>query len=163
MIILTPHKRSPWLSLTIGLLCASILSACGNKADGSAQVNNVKAALSVECTQPKKVTWPLLVKVNGGVFPWQEAQVSAEIGGLRIKQVLVDVGSEVKRGQDLVLLADDVVLADLHKQEAQMDKDKASLAEAKSNADRARAIQNSGVLSTQKSYSVPDCRADCKS
>jgi RND family efflux transporter MFP subunit len=150
MIILTPHKRSPWLSLTIGLMCTSLLSACGNKADGSAQGRNVKAALSVESTQPKQVTWPLLVKVNGGVFPWQEAQVSAEIGGLRIKQVLVDVGSEVKRGQDLVILADDVVLADLHKQEAQVDKDKANLAEAKSNADRAREIQNSGVLSTQK-------------
>ncbi|HYN54738.1 MAG TPA: efflux RND transporter periplasmic adaptor subunit, partial [Methylotenera sp.] len=88
--------------------------------------------------------------MNGAVSAWQEAQVSAEIGGLRIKQVLVDVGSQVKRGQDLALLADETVLADLHKQQATVARDRSNLAEAKSNADRARQIKDSGALSTQQ-------------
>ncbi len=109
-----------------------------------------KTALAVEGLQPKMQEWPVRLVMNGSISSWQEAQVSAEIGGLRIKEVLVDVGSEVKRGQDLVLLADETVLADLHKQEATVARDEASLAEAKSNADRARDIKESGALSTQQ-------------
>jgi RND family efflux transporter MFP subunit len=88
--------------------------------------------------------------MNGSVTSWQEAQVSAEISGLRIKQVLVDVGSEVKHGQVMALLEDETVLVDLRKQQAIVARDRASLAEAKSNADRARDIKDSGALSTQQ-------------
>lgn len=112
--------------------------------------SSAKAVLAVETVQPQQVNWSVSVTMNGAVSAWQEAQVSAEIGGLRIKQVLVDVGSQVKRGQDLVLLADETVLADLHKQQATVARDRASLAEAKSNADRAREIKDSGALSSQQ-------------
>lgn len=109
-----------------------------------------KASLAVETIRLQPQNWAMQITMNGSVSAWQEAQVSAEIGGLRIKQVLADVGSEVKHGQDLVLLADETVLADLHKQQATVARDKASLAEAKSNADRARDIKESGALSTQQ-------------
>lgn len=88
--------------------------------------------------------------MKSSVNAWQEAQVSAGIGGLRIKQVLVDFGSTVKRGQDLVLLADENVVADVHKQQATVAHDKAALAEANLNADRAREIKESGALSSQQ-------------
>ncbi len=109
-----------------------------------------KAALSIEVVKPISATWPTTIKVNGGVFPWQEAIVSSEISGLRIKQVLVDVGSMVKRGQALVILAGDTVQAELQKQKAVVARDKAALAEAEQNANRARDIQDSGALSKQK-------------
>jgi RND family efflux transporter MFP subunit len=113
-------------------------------------VSELKATLAVETVKPKEENWPMTVTVNGAITAWQEAQVSAEIGGLRIKQVLVDVGSQVKRGQDLVLLEDEAVAADLHKQEATVASAQASLAEAKSNADRAREIKDSGAMSSQQ-------------
>jgi RND family efflux transporter MFP subunit len=109
-----------------------------------------KASLSVEATSPAAVEWPMTLVLNGSIYPWQEAQVSAEISGLRIKQVLVEVGAQVSKGQPLVLLADETVKADLQKQLATVDKDKAGLAEAKSNADRANEIKDSGALSAQK-------------
>lgn len=109
-----------------------------------------KAALSVEVTRPAQVQWPMTITLNGSIYPWQEALVSAEIGGLRIQQILADVGTQVHKGEPLVLLADETVKADLQKQLATVDKDKASLAEAKSNADRAREIKESGALSAQK-------------
>ncbi|MEZ0287914.1 MAG: efflux RND transporter periplasmic adaptor subunit, partial [Methylophilus sp.] len=65
-------------------------------------------------------------------------------------QVLVEVGAQVSKGQPLVLLADETVKADLQKQLATVEKDKAGLAEAKSNADRANEIKDSGALSAQK-------------
>ncbi len=110
----------------------------------------LKANLAVETVMPKIEDWPMTITVNGAIAAWQEAQVSAEIGGLRINKVLVDVGSNVKRGQDLVQLADEAVKADLQKQQATVASAKASLAEAKSNADRAREIKDSGAMSSQQ-------------
>ncbi len=115
---------------------------------GTAEVS--KATLSVEATTPASVQWPMTLVLNGSIYPWQEALVSAEISGLRIQQVLVEVGAQVSKGQPLVLLADETVKADLQKQQATVEKDKAALAEAKSNADRANEIKDSGALSAQK-------------
>lgn len=119
-----------------------------NQAGQSAQA--VKAVLSVEVTRPAIVQWPMTLVLNGSIYPWQEALVSSEISGLRIQQILADVGTQVSKGQLLVMLADETVKADLLKQLATVDRDKAALAEAKSNADRAREIKDSGALSAQK-------------
>jgi RND family efflux transporter MFP subunit len=143
------------LPLIIAILVAVVLAAYlvrknfavpQDKTAGS----ELKATLAVETVQPTEENWPMTITVNGAITAWQEAQVSAEIGGLRIKQVLVDVGSQVKRGQDLVLLEDEAVAADLRKQEATVASAQASLAEAKSNADRAREIKDSGAMSSQQ-------------
>ncbi|CAD6881928.1 Secretion protein HlyD precursor [Methylomonas albis] len=109
-----------------------------------------KPVLAVETLVPTRQDWPVAIKVNGAVAAWQEAKIGAEIGSLRIKQVLVDVGDRVKRGQDLAVLADDTVLAELHKQQASVDKSRANLAKAQADAARAREIQDSGALSSQK-------------
>jgi RND family efflux transporter MFP subunit len=109
-----------------------------------------KAVLAVETLTPLQQDWLMTVKVNGAVAAWQEAKIGAEIGSLRIKQVLVDVGSQVKRGQDLAVLADETVVAELHKQQASVDKSLANLAKAKADAARVREIQDSGALSSQK-------------
>lgn len=119
-------------------------------AASASQTQGVKAALSVQLTQATAVNWPMTLTLNGSIYPWQEALVSAEISGLRIRDIMADVGSQVKKGQPLVMLADDTVQADLQKQLATVDKDKATLAEAQSNAERAREIRDSGALSTQK-------------
>jgi RND family efflux transporter MFP subunit len=109
-----------------------------------------KPALTVETIKAKTVNWPMMLEVSGSVYPWQEAVVSSEISGLRIQSILVDVGSAVTKGQLLAQLSDETVMADLHKQQAVVERDRASLAQAKSNADRAREIQQSGALSAQK-------------
>ena len=109
-----------------------------------------KSALSVDTITPRESLWPLTIRVNGAIAAWQEAQIGAEISGLRITQVLADVGTEVKRGQPLVTLNDETIVAAVHKQQATVARDKAALAEAKSNADRAREIKDSGALSTQQ-------------
>ncbi len=113
--------------------------------------NAPRPALTVSVTQASQANWDDKLALSGPLAAWQEAVVSAEISGLRISGVLVDVGSEVKRGQPLALLSQlDTVLADLHKQEAAVAQAKASLAEAAANADRARKISDSGALSAQQ-------------
>ena len=49
----------------------------------------------------------ILFFIFGALAAWQEIIVSPETGGLRIVELLVDVGARVKRGQLLVRLADD--------------------------------------------------------
>lgn len=139
-----------WLvGLTLTGLCIGLLVFAGKPAP-AAVAAKTKAVLAVETLMPTQQDWPVTIKVNGAVAAWQEAKIGAEIGSLRIKQVLVDVGSRVKRGQDLAVLADETVVAELHKQQASVDKSRANLAKAQADAARAREIQDSGALSSQK-------------
>ncbi|MFT4184680.1 MAG: efflux RND transporter periplasmic adaptor subunit, partial [Rhizobium sp.] len=107
-------------------------------------------ALTVSLTVPAKREWPETVPASGWLKPWQEAIVASETSGLRITEVLVDVGSVVTKGQTLVRLSQDSVLADIRKQEAAVITAQASLAKAKANADRARQLRPSGALSDEK-------------
>lgn len=139
-----------WLaSLTLTGLGIGLLVFAGKPAP-AAVAAKTKAVLAVETLMPTQQNWPVMIKVNGAVAAWQEAKIGAEIGSLRIKQVLVDVGSRVKRGQDLAVLAEETVVAELHKQQASVDKSRANLAKAQADAARAREIQGSGALSSQK-------------
>lgn len=107
-------------------------------------------ALTVSLTAPAQREWPETVPASGWLKPWQEAVIASETSGLRITDVLVDVGSVVTKGQTLVRLSQESVLADLRKQEAAVATAKASLSKAKANADRARQLQPSGALSDEK-------------
>ncbi|HYN55377.1 MAG TPA: biotin/lipoyl-binding protein, partial [Methylotenera sp.] len=105
-------KSRYWIiAAVVILLLATALFFISNRSSKATadekSSESAKAALAVETVQPQLQDWSVSITMNGAVSAWQEAQVSAEIGGLRIKQVLVDVGSQVKRGQDLALLADE--------------------------------------------------------
>lgn len=106
-------------------------------------------ALTVTLTRPEQATWPRSVPANGPLAAWQEAVVAAETGGLRISELLVDVGATVARGQELARLADESVLADVAVARAQLAQSEAALSEATANAERARRSAD-GVLSEQQ-------------
>jgi RND family efflux transporter MFP subunit len=108
------------------------------------------AALTVTVAKPAERQWPETVPASGWLKPWHEAIIAAEVSGLRVTDVLVDVGSVVTKGQPLLRLADDAVRAELRKEEAELDTARADLAKAKANADRARQVQGSGALSDEK-------------
>lgn len=108
------------------------------------------AVLTVTVVKPQKRDWAQTIPASGWLAAWHEAIIAAETGGLRITDVLVDVGSVVKKDQELVRLSNQSVLADLRKQEAAVATAKANLAQAKANADRARQVKGSGALSDQQ-------------
>ncbi|MFA1672149.1 efflux RND transporter periplasmic adaptor subunit [Rhizobium mongolense] len=107
-------------------------------------------ALTVAVEKPAERLWPETVPASGWLKPWHEAISAAEVGGLRITDVLVDVGSVVTKGQPLARLTDDTVRADLRKEEASLATAKADLSKAATNAERARKMKESGVLSDEK-------------
>ncbi len=110
-----------------------------------------RPALTVTGTQAQTQALPIKLTANGNIAAWQEASVGAEIGGLRLAEVLVNVGDTVQRGQVLARFATDAVQADLAQARALVAEASASAQEATANADRVRALLNTGVFSGQQS------------
>jgi len=107
-------------------------------------------ALSVSVATPVQREWPETVPASGWLRPWQEAVIAAETSGLRIIEVLVDVGSVVEKGQPLVRLSQETVLAELRQQQAAVETAKANLEKARTEAERARRLSRSKALSDQE-------------
>jgi len=105
------------------------------------------AALAVSTTTPARQTWPTQLLASGNLAAWQEAIVGAQTGSLRIAELYVDVGQQVKRGQLLARLADDSLKASLDKQNAAVATARANLDQAHANVLRARAVSGSGAIS----------------
>ncbi len=110
----------------------------------------VKAALTVTAVQPSNGSLALKLAANGNVAAWQEASIGAEASGLRLTQVLVNVGDSVKKGQLLATFAGDAVQADVAQAKAALMEAQANALDAAANAERARTLQNTGALSTQQ-------------
>jgi len=108
------------------------------------------AVLTVDAVRPQSLEWPLATGASGGIFAWQTASISSESSGLRIVELLADVGSVVRKGQLLARLASDSLSADLRSQEANVAQARGKLAQADAEAERARRLKDNGTLSEQK-------------
>jgi len=137
-------KRTPLIALT---LCA-VLSIVAQNCSAADPV--AKPGLTVTTAQPVRSKIEATITANGTITAWQEASIGAEVGGLRMAEVLVNVGDTVKRDQVLASFSTDTVLADQAVQKAQVLEASAALADAKANAERARSLKNSGALSAQQ-------------
>ena len=109
-----------------------------------------KPALTVEAIQPQGSNLPLRIGANGDVAAWQEASIGSEANGLLLSDVLANVGDQVSSGQVLAVFSDERVQADLAQARADEALAEATLVEASANAQRARDLQPTGVMSTQQ-------------
>jgi HlyD family secretion protein len=109
-----------------------------------------RPALTVTTTTGTSADWPIRLSANGNVAAWQEASIGAEVSGLRLTDVKVNVGDVVRRGQLLATFSDVTVQADVTQSRAALAEAEAALAEATANADRARQLQESGAMSAQQ-------------
>jgi HlyD family secretion protein len=126
-----------------------LLAACGDKA-ADAKKATTKPALTVMTTMPQQAMLPVTLSANGNLAAWQEAIVGAEASGLRIADVLVNVGDSVRRGQVLARFAGDTVRADTAQAQAALAEAEASAADAANNAARARTLQQTGAMSASQ-------------
>ena len=115
-----------------------------------AAASSPRAALTVTVTTPRSGSWPIVVAADGSIAAWQEAVIGAELQGLRIAELLVNVGDRVRRGQLLARLRSDTVGADAAMTRANLAEAKAARDEAAANAARARALQPAGAISAQE-------------
>ena len=148
--------KTGWVLITLvaaGLLAvlASYRAVGADPEAGKALANaSPNPALAVNLVGPLAVDWPRVIAASGGLFAWQEGVIAAGTGGLRVMEVAVDVGDEVRLGQVLAILDQDTVKADLDQQAARVAQVRAALAEARANGDRARNVKDKGAMSEQQ-------------
>jgi HlyD family secretion protein len=136
---------APWLALAAALL----LSACGGQAD-DARKAPAKPALTVTTVTPQQAMLPVTLAANGNLAAWQEASIGTETAGLRINEVLVNVGDRVRRGQVLARFAADTLRAENAQAQAAVAEAEAAASEAANNASRARTLQQTGAMSASQ-------------
>lgn len=150
--------RTPSTAITLAALSLS-LTACNPPASPAEGAASTTAAAQSQASSPSVLTvnvvtpttepWPQAIQANGNLAPWQEIIVAPETGGLRIAELLVDVGARVKRGQLLARLADDSLRNSRRKQQALVAEAEANLEQAVSNVRRAKMVETTGGLSAQ--------------
>jgi RND family efflux transporter MFP subunit len=129
------------------LLAFALLLPFGR--DALAQGGAPAPAMTVTAATTKQEMWPDTLRATGAIEPWQEAIVSAQVGGQRIVQVLAEVGDTVRAGQVLARLDTATLRAEEAELTASVQQAKASLAEAEANRERAMALKERNLLSDQ--------------
>lgn len=146
-------KRWLWLGLALASILLLVFFGFVRKpapgqADAPAGAGAApRAAMTVTVTPPSSESLAIELQANGNISAWQEASVGAELSGVRLATVNVNVGDTVKRGQVLATFARETTEAEnLQGRAAQMQAE-ASYENARADADRARTIQDTGALS----------------
>lgn len=150
-------SRRRWVSIAFGivlvvgagLLALGIRARSEADAPQNAVATEPPASLTVALVQPKPMRWPEQAIANGNITAWQEAVVSAEVGGLRLAEVLVDVGDQVTRGQVLARFDAATQRANVAQQRAALAEAEALRAEADSNYARATRLRETAAISEQ--------------
>lgn len=149
-----------WLVLLVAILVARLVEhvligesnqpgEAHSTADGTAAQSG-KAAMTITMAQPKLVSMPLALRANGNILPWQEAIVGAEVNGLRLASVRVNVGDVVTERQILATFVSDTNKAEALQAKANMMEALAAHENAKADAERARSIEETDALSKQQ-------------
>ena len=134
------------IGITAALLAALILVLRGASNRAHAPVA-AAAAQAVTARTLETLQVGRGVTANGTVYAWEEIVVGPEVGGYRVAAVNVEVGDRVRKGQELVRLAEDMLAAEVASKRANLEQAQASLENAVSAYRRAQSLSGSGVLS----------------
>jgi HlyD family secretion protein len=100
-------QRPTWYLLTIVLISAVFVLSCSKstttKGNGGGRQTAARAAVSVQTTPVQRISIERQVNVSGTLASPDQAKVSSEVAGV-VRQVLVELGTEVQPGQVLVKL-----------------------------------------------------------
>ena len=94
--------RVPARLVVSGLgLCLTLLTAACHKQDNGVQATSAQA---VSVVPAQMQTLSRSVPASGPVAAWEDMQLGVELSGLRVTQLLVDVGQQVQKGELLLAL-----------------------------------------------------------
>ncbi len=149
-----PRRRRFWPLAALALIALVLLAVWLLRPAGeapppaaAAAVDAPRPALTVTVAEPLREALPVRLQATGDIAAWQEASVGAEVNGLRLSSVNVNVGDVVRKGQVLAEFVRETSQADSLQARASLMQAEASYLNAKADAERARAIENTGALS----------------
>lgn len=127
------------------LLLAPLLAIAACKPEAPAAA--ARPALTVTVTTGEVATVPRELLATGDIVGWQEAVIAPEIGGYRVQDVLVDVGDQVRKGQELVRLSTELLAADVAAKAAALKQAEANELDAAAALRRGESVVAAGALS----------------
>ncbi|OIR04477.1 nickel and cobalt resistance protein CnrB [mine drainage metagenome] len=137
-------------SLLVVLFAGVLFGPIFGHAEKQNEAPSTTSALTVTLIQPQQTALPLKIFANGNIAAWQEAIIGSEANGLRVTNVLVNVGDVVKKGQLLADFSAESIEAELNQAKANLSEAEAQGKDAINNAERARTLQNTGAMSNQQ-------------
>lgn len=138
-------KRSVLPSPSLVLLAlASLLAGCG----GAPDVPAPTPSLVVTTVSPVSQQMERTIAVSGSVAAWQEMYLGVELTGIRVAEVLVEVGDTVRAGQPLLRLDTRTLEVQARQADASVAQARASLELAKANSDRGATLVKEGLISS---------------
>ncbi|KAF1046048.1 MAG: Cobalt-zinc-cadmium resistance protein CzcB [Herbaspirillum frisingense] len=151
-LIVSRLRRLPSPLALLGATIAALvlLAHWSAPAAPSEQPQPQRNLLTVAIAPLHQEHWPDTLTASGAVAPWQEISVVAEVDGLRVAEILADVGDHVKAGQLLARLSDTGVRADLEQARATLDEARAQSADAAQTLARVAGMSERGALSDQQ-------------
>jgi HlyD family secretion protein len=133
--------------LFVGLLAGvAIVSHLGGEPIDSTEVDTRQAVTVVTV---EAHTFSPVIEISGQARPQRDLQVTAPASGLRILELLVDEGDEVREGQAMARLDTAVSQAQIRAAEASVAEARSAAVRARGEYERAESIRDSGALSTE--------------
>lgn len=141
------NKALPGVALlAAGTLAVALLSSGSDNAE---PIRDAQPVLSVDITTPQLRQWSEDIAAPGRLVAWEEASIGSELGDLRLVDIRVDVGDQVRKGQLLAQFDPAQVQAELNERLAALAETRALLVEAEDNAQRAESLRDTGAMSHQ--------------
>src|SRR5690606_35281540 len=148
---LKPGHRKPLLIGAAVIAALALLVVATRSGKPAADTDaGPSPSLSVNVEVPLSMRMSQRISANGNIEAWQEAVIGANVSGLILSDVKVNVGDVVKKGQVLATFSSQTVAAELEQSRARAAEAEASALEAEANAERARKVADSGALSEQQ-------------
>lgn len=120
------------------------------KEENYKEEKKIKEIFKVEIFEPKTKEIIEELNVTGDVSPWQESSIGSEVSGMRVDEILVDVGQVVSKNQILAVLNSETMKAEYDIAKSGVLEAEANLKQARENADRARSLDKTNALSLQQ-------------
>lgn len=132
--LLNIGSASAWL-----LVLAAVAASVGaffvvrslTRPPDSKPLTEKRPVVTVQVAKAAPLSLADTLSLNGTVQARDRLQVAAEVGGLKIEQILVEEGDTVQRGQTLAVLNTDISQARLAQLQARRDQQVAALAKAR--------------------------------
>ena len=138
-----PATGLRWLAAPALLALAS---GCGGKPPAATAAPT--PSLTVAASRPASQQLERTLVVSGSIGAWQEMSLGVELSGVRVADVLVDVGDTVKAGQVLLRLDARTLEVQARQADAALDQARANLALARSASARGDTLLARNLIST---------------
>lgn len=144
------NKKSLLIGGAVAAALILLVVATRSGKDEETTASGPQPSLSVSVETPLPMRMGQRISANGNIEAWQEAVIGANVGGLVLAEVKVNVGDTVKKGQVLATFSSQTVAAELEQSRARAAEAEATAIEAEANAERAKKVADSGALSEQQ-------------